>query len=105
MFSLQSIPNFGNGVTQGLFFIGSLFWDVFAARFPDTDYASGLVSTSEAHPLAFTSSSDRHCLLKSGASCLNVITGQPNPTVQGRNGAMFFTCVICSLLLKFESFF
>lgn len=83
MFSLQSIPNFGNGVTQGFFYIGSLIWDVFAARWPDTDFADG-----------FVASTDDGCMLKSGATCLNVITGTPNPTINARNGAIFFTFLI-----------
>ena len=41
-----------------------------------------------------STSSDGDCLLKSGAACVNVMTGLPNPTVTARNGSIFFTFII-----------
>ena len=88
LFSVQHLGNLGWGVTQGLYPIGNLFWDVFAARFPDTAIASGATGGPGSGPYEYSStSSDGDCLLKSGATCLNVMTNLPNPTAAGRNGS------------------
>lgn len=80
---------------QGLYPIANLFWDVFAARFPDTHIASGVPGGPFSGPYEVsTTSSDNGCLLVSGAACINVMTGVPNPTRAGRNGAMLFTFII-----------
>ena len=83
LFSIQVPANLGYGITQGLYGVGSLFWDVFAARFPDTNYAEGTM-----FPI------DATCMLKTGIPCINLVTGLPNPTTAGRNGAMFFTFIV-----------
>ena len=95
LFSVQHLGNLGWGVTQGLYPIGNLFWDVFAARYPDTAIASGALGGPGSGPYEYSStSSDGDCLLKSGATCLNVMTNLPNPTAAGRNGSIFFTFII-----------
>ena len=97
LFSVQHLGNLGWGVTQGLYPIGNLFWDVFAERFPDTDIASGATGGPGSGPYSLSStSSDGDCLLRSGAACVNVMTGMQNPTKHGRDGAMFFTFIIFS---------
>ena len=95
LFSVQHLGNLGWGVTQGLYPIGNLFWDVFAARWPDTAIASGVTGGPGSGPYEYSStSSDGDCLLKSGATCLNVMTNLPNPTASARNGSIFFTFII-----------
>ena len=97
LFSVQNPASFTWGVTQGMYGTGSIFWDVFASRFPDTDYAAGSMPPNLGDTSMMTtdtSADNAGCRLKSGAACLNMVTGMPNPTVNGRNGAMFFTFVV-----------
>ena len=59
--------------------------------------ASGMTGGPYSGPYdVSSSSSDGDCLLVSGATCVNVVTGMANPTRSGRNGAMFFTFIIFS---------
>jgi len=91
LFSIQEPANIYWGITQGLYAASNIYWDVFAARFPDTNYAPG---SPMVNMTASSSDFNQGCLLRSGAACLNVVTGMPNPTKNARNGAMFFTFVV-----------
>ena len=94
LFSMQVPANLGYGVTQGLYGMASLIWDVFAARWPDTHWQAGPGLPVPIFNNETMYTTDNGCLLVSGAACLNVVTGLPNPTASARNGAMFFSFII-----------